>query len=99
MTIRCTTRVNSLVRLLSRVEGTRTTPSARFWHLWTGTLTLAIKPFPRNAYLIVRWENRWERSNQRVFGKDNRGTEDTEDDTYRRSWFETVLGVVVTTNL
>lgn len=27
-----------------------------------------------------------------------KGTRDTDDDTYRRSWFETVLGVVVATN-
>jgi hypothetical protein len=69
------------------------------WNLWTGTLTLDIKPIPDKQYLIVRWENRWERSNQRVFGKDSRGTEDTDDDSYRRSWFESVIGVVVTTNL
>jgi hypothetical protein len=69
------------------------------WNLWTGTLTLDFKPVPDKQYLIVRWENRWERSNQRVFGKDSRGTQDTDDDTYRRSWFESVLGVVVTTNL
>jgi hypothetical protein len=68
------------------------------WHLWTGTLTLDIRPIPKNACLIVRWENRWERSNQRVFGKNSRATETAEDDTYRRSWFESVLGVVVTTN-
>lgn len=69
------------------------------WNLWTGTLTLDVKPVPGKQYLIVRWENRWERSNQRVFGKDSLGTEDTDDDTYRRSWFESVIGAVVTTNL
>ena len=69
------------------------------WNLWTGTLTLDLKPVPDKQYLIVRWENRWERSNQRVFGKNGRGTEGTDDDTYRRSWFESVLGVVVTTSL
>ena len=68
------------------------------WTLLVGTLTLDIKPIPDKQHLIVRWENRWERSNQRVFGKDSRGTEDTSDDSYRHSWFESVLGVVVTTD-
>jgi Putative beta-barrel porin-2, OmpL-like. bbp2 len=68
------------------------------WYLWTGTLTLDVQPISGDRHLIVRWENRWERSNQRVFGKRSQGTRDTEDDTYRRSWFESVLGVVVTTN-
>jgi hypothetical protein len=68
------------------------------WHLWTGTLTFDVKPIPDKQYLIVRWENRWEHSNQRIFGKASRGTEDTKDDSYRHNWFETVLGVVVTTN-
>lgn len=68
------------------------------WTLVTGTLTLEARPIPGVQNLIVRWENRWEHSNQRVFGKDSRGTEDTQDDSYRRSWFESVLGVVVTTN-
>jgi hypothetical protein len=69
------------------------------WALWTGTITLDLKPIPRKQYLVVRWENRWEHSNQRIFGKDSRGTEDTADDSYRHNWFESVLGVVVTTNL
>lgn len=68
------------------------------WQLWTGTLTLDLKPIPDKHYLIVRWENRWEHSNQRIFGKASRGTEDTADDSYRHNWFESVLGVVVTTN-
>ena len=66
------------------------------WKLVTGTITLDVHPVPRWPNLIVRWENRWERSNQRVFGKDSGGTADTADDTYRRTWYETVLGVVVT---
>jgi hypothetical protein len=68
------------------------------FHLFTGTLTFDIRPVPERDYLIVRWENRVERSNQRIFGKSSRGTEDTADDRYRRSWFESVIGVVVTTN-
>jgi len=47
--------------------------------------------------LVLRWENRWEQSNQDVFGKDSRGTEDVADDLYSRVWFESVLGVVFTT--
>jgi hypothetical protein len=68
------------------------------WHLLTGTLTFDVRPVPDHDYLIVRWENRLERSNQRVFGKDSRGTQDTGDDSYRRTWFESVIGVVATTN-
>lgn len=68
------------------------------WGLVTGTLTLDVEPIPNVPYFIVRWENRWERSNQRIFGKDSRGTADTADDSYRRTWFESVLGVVVTTS-
>lgn len=68
------------------------------WQLWTGTLTLDVKPIPGAGNLVVRWENRWEHSNQPVFGDDSKGTQDVADDSYRRSWFETVLGVVVTTN-
>jgi hypothetical protein len=67
------------------------------WRLVTGTVTLDVKPLDRAPYLILRWDNRWERSNQRIFGKDSRGTADTQDDSYRRTWFETVVGVVVTT--
>ena len=68
------------------------------WHLLTGTVTLDVQPVPRLRGLFVRWENRWERSNQRIFGNDSRGTEDPSDDSHRRTWFESVLGVVVTTD-
>lgn len=68
------------------------------WTLVTGTLTLDVQPIAGAPYLIVRWDNRWENSNQHIFGEDSRGTADTSDDTYGRTWFETVLGVVVTTN-
>ncbi|MEY4511339.1 MAG: hypothetical protein RLZZ450_3461 [Pseudomonadota bacterium] len=68
------------------------------WQLATGTLTLDVEPIAGLSYLVLRWENRWEKSNQRVFGKNSRGTEDIADDTYRRTWFESVLGVVVTTD-
>jgi hypothetical protein len=68
------------------------------WQLFTGTLTLDVEPIPGKPYLIVRWENRWEKSNQRVFGEDSRGTADPADDSYGRTWFESVLGVVVTTS-
>jgi hypothetical protein len=67
------------------------------WKLTTETLTLDLKPIPRSPNLIVRWDNRWEQSNQRIFGQDSRGTADPADDTYGRRWFESVLGVVVTT--
>ena len=63
----------------------------------TATLTVDVEPIPERSYLVVRWENRWERSNQRIFGKDSRGTPDPADDIYRRNWYETVLGMVVTT--
>ena len=67
------------------------------WQLLVGTLTLDLQPIPNVPNLIVRVENRAERSNQRIFGRNSRGTETTEDDTYRRTWFQSVLGVVVTT--
>lgn len=95
-------RFNALFGIAARGEYLRDAASfdgQDVWHLYTGTLTLDVKPIPGKQYLIVRWENRWEHSNQRIFGKDSRGTEDTQDDTYRHNWFEMVLGVVVTTNL
>jgi hypothetical protein len=67
------------------------------WKLVTGTLTLDVEPVPHVRNVIVRWENRWERSNQPIYGKDSRGTADTTDDLYSKAWFESVLGVVVTT--
>lgn len=67
------------------------------WQLLTGTLTLDVHPLPRLPYFVVRWENRWERSNQRVFGNDSKGTRDPEDDSYGKTWFESVVGAVVTT--
>ncbi|MGC4087850.1 MAG: outer membrane beta-barrel protein [Polyangiaceae bacterium] len=67
------------------------------WQLTTGTLTLDLRPIPHVRNLVVRWENRWEHSNQPIFGLDSRGTPETADDRYGRKWFETVLGVVVTT--
>ncbi|MET0340128.1 MAG: outer membrane beta-barrel protein [Polyangiales bacterium] len=93
-------RFNEIVGVAARGEYLR--DQADFgdgdvWKLWTGTLTLDVEPVPHLPNLVVRWENRWERSNQRVFGKSSLGTEDTDDDTYRRNWYETVLGVVVTT--
>ena len=93
-------RFNDIVGLATRAEYMR--DDADFdgqdlWQLGTGTLTVDVAPIPRLPNLIVRWENRVDRSNQRVFGKDSRGTEETEDDTYGRTWFESVLGVVVTT--
>lgn len=94
-------RINEFVGVAARGEYLR--DEANFdgqdvWNLATGTLTLDVEPLGTLPYLVVRWENRWEKSNQRVFGKDSRGTEDTADDSYGRSWFESVLGVVVTTD-
>ena len=94
-------RFNDIVGVAARGEAMR--DDASFdgkdeWQLFTETVTLDVEPIPRLPYLIVRWENRWEQSNQRIFGKDGRGTEDTADDTYGRTWYETVLGVVVTTD-
>lgn len=68
------------------------------WHLVTGTFTFDVRLVPDHDYLIVRWENRVEWSNQRIFGQDSRGTKDTDDDNYRRTWFESVVSVVATTN-
>ncbi|MEY4547294.1 MAG: hypothetical protein RL685_3489, partial [Pseudomonadota bacterium] len=67
------------------------------WRLFTVTLTTEIKPIAGVPNLILRWDNRWEESNQEVFGKDARRTADPGDDSYADVWFQTVLGVVVTT--
>lgn len=94
-------RFNDIVGIAARGEYLRDDASFDghdVWQLVTGTLTLDVEPIPHRNYLVVRWENRWERSNQRIFGQDCQGTEDTANDTYRTTWFETVLGVVVTTN-
>ena len=67
------------------------------WKLGTATLTADYKPLPNLPNLIVRWDNRWEKSNQHIFGADAKGTADTADDIYTNAWFESVIGVVVTT--
>jgi len=67
------------------------------WRLLTATLTADYKPFSDTPNLIIRWDNRWEQSNQAIFGADSQGTVDPADDTYRDVWFESVIGVVVTT--
>jgi hypothetical protein len=94
-------RFNDFVAVAARAEYLR--DNARYdgqdlWRLVTGTLTLDVEPVPHHGELVLRWENRWEKSNQRIFGRDARGTADPADDTYGRTWFETVLGVVVTTS-
>lgn len=66
------------------------------WKLFTFTLTADFKPLPHIPNLIIRWDNRWEESNQDVFGGSAKGTADTADDSYEDVWFESVLGVVVT---
>jgi hypothetical protein len=66
------------------------------WWLITTTLTADYTPIPDVPNLILRWDNRWERSNQNVFGHDSRGTADLSDDLYTNIWFESVIGVVVT---
>jgi hypothetical protein len=66
------------------------------WRLLTATLTADYKPFALTPNLILRWDNRWEQSNQAIFGANSQGTADTTDDTYRTVWFESVIGVVVT---
>ncbi|MES1171629.1 MAG: outer membrane beta-barrel protein [Bacteroidota bacterium] len=66
------------------------------WKLAAGTLTLDLRPIKGVGNLIVRWENRWEWSNQRVFGGSSRGTTATGDDDHKATWFGTVLGVVIT---
>ena len=52
---------------------------------------------PRTTATIARWDNRAEKSNQDLFGKDSRGTVESDDDSYGDVGFETVVGVVVTT--
>jgi hypothetical protein len=66
------------------------------WRLLTATLTADYKPLSDTPNLIIRWDNRWEQSNQAIFGANSQATADTADDTYRTVWFESVLGVVVT---
>jgi hypothetical protein len=66
------------------------------WKLFTFTLTADFKPLPHVPHLIIRWDNRWEESNQDVFGGNARRTADTADDSYEDVWFESVVGVVVT---
>jgi hypothetical protein len=68
------------------------------WRLFTVTLTSDFKPLPHTPNLILRWDNRWEESNQEIFGADSRGTADPADDSYGDVWFESVIGVVVTTS-
>jgi hypothetical protein len=74
------------------------------WELVTGTLTfdmqvpgLAPGDLTDAAVLVLRWENRLEKSKQAVFGSDSRGTEDVTDDLYTNRWFESVVSVVFTT--
>jgi hypothetical protein len=67
------------------------------WKLFTFTLTADFKPLPHVPNLIVRWDNRWEESNQDIFGGSAKRTADTADDSYEDVWFESVVGVVVTT--
>ncbi len=66
------------------------------WRLFTVTLTTEVKPLAAAPHLILRWDNRWEESNQRIFGKDARVATDPADDSYADVWFQSVLGVVVT---
>ncbi|MEO8178096.1 MAG: porin [Deltaproteobacteria bacterium] len=68
------------------------------WRLLTVTLTTDFKPLPHTPNLILRWDNRWEKSNQDIFGADAKGTADPADDSYEDVWFESVIGVVVTTS-
>jgi hypothetical protein len=94
-------RVNDIVGLAARAELMRDDASfdgSDVWQLATATLTLDLRPIPRLSYLIMRLESRWEKSNQRIYGQDSQGSADTADDSYRRTWFEGVFGVVVTTD-
>jgi len=93
-------RFNEIVGIAARGEYLRDDANydgSDLWQLLTATLTLDVEPIPNRPYLIIRFENRFEKSNQRVFGEDSQGTADPGDDSYGRTWFESVLGVVVTT--
>jgi hypothetical protein len=71
---------------------------ATSWNLITATVTLDYKPLPETPNLIIRWDNRFEKSNQDVFGDDVGNVLDDDDDTFKDTWFQSVIGVVVTTS-
>jgi putative OmpL-like beta-barrel porin-2 len=71
---------------------------ATSWSLFTATLTLDYKPLPETPNLIIRWDNRFEKSNQDVFGDSISDALDPGDDTFKDNWFQSVIGVVVTTS-
>lgn len=58
------------------------------WNLLTGTATIDVKPVPNTPNVILRWDNRIERSNQRVFFNG--------DGEPSKNWFASVVGLVVT---
>jgi hypothetical protein len=68
------------------------------WNLITATVTLDYKPIPDAPNLIIRWDNRFEKSNQDVFGDSVNDALDDGDDTFKNNWFQSVIGVVVTTS-
>ena len=78
--------------------------SRRSANLMTGTLTFdfRVRPLstatkPDDSLLVLRWENRSEQSNQNIYSKDSRGTEDVADDLHTNTWFQSVVGIVFTT--
>lgn len=68
------------------------------WSLITATATLDYKPVADFPNLIIRWDNRFEKSNQDIFGDSRNDSLDPDDATFTDSWFQSVIGVVVTTS-
>lgn len=67
-----------------------TYPHTQNTNVATVTATLDFKPIEGSNNLVIRWDNRFETSNEDIFF--NRSSEETD------VWFGSVLGVVVTTD-
>lgn len=63
------------------------------WKLGTVTGTIDLRPVPSLQNFVVRWDNRYEKSNSDVFGDEMVNGEPT----FRDDWFSTTVGFVVHT--